>query len=104
MIAAFGEIKNFHSNSLNPFTSQGLRKILTFSETILEIEEHCLQKNRERPIYNIEIKSKKSAWDNFKTPEPAGEIFVQLLLKELSMLDIQDRFYIQSFDRRCLTS
>ncbi len=70
-----------------------------FRDMVEAVKEGALARSRPMPQFNIEIKS-KPAWDNVYTPAP--EVFVDLLLKEIEYLGIQQQVCIQSFDVRPL--
>ncbi len=69
------------------------------SEVVEAVEAYCAEKGREKPRYNIEIKS-EPAYDGVKTPAPAE--FARLVLEEVTRLGIKERACIQSFDVRPL--
>lgn len=62
-------------------------------------EAHCKQNNLPLPFYNIETKT-QPATDN--TYHPAPELFVDLLMKVITVKKISSRTIIQSFDFRTL--
>ncbi len=97
------EIKDFDCGSKgnSRFIEQETRK--TYKPELIEVvnvvERFCERTKKEKPFYNIELKS-KAEWDGEFTPKP--EIFVQLVLEELERLRILERTTIQSFDMRIL--
>ena len=64
-------------------------------ETVLAVEQYCVDHHRKKPFYNIEIKSTE-AWDGKLIPEPAA--YVKIVIENLGQLPIENRFNIQSFD------
>jgi len=73
----------------------------SLSEVVEAVEYYCIRNGRERPYYNIEIKTRPE-WDNIRTPEP--EAFAELLIQEVRRLDIYEKVCIQSFDPRALNA
>ncbi|MCB0572696.1 MAG: glycerophosphodiester phosphodiesterase [Phaeodactylibacter sp.] len=69
------------------------------SEVVAAVDAYCAEKGRERPRYNIEIKS-EPAYDGIKSPPPAE--FARLVLDAVTRLGIKDHACIQSFDVRPL--
>lgn len=69
------------------------------AEVIQQAELHTLSTNRSLPRYNIEIKS-KAEWDELY--HPAVEAYVELVMRVIEQMGIQDRVSIQSFDHRPL--
>ena len=67
----------------------------SFMEMVANVDLHCKKNKLPLPHYNVEIKSQPEYYGIF-TPAPAD--FVRLLLKEIELLDIQDRVNLQSFD------
>lgn len=67
----------------------------SFKDMVNAVETFCLNTNRKKPNYNIEIKSHPDGYDVFM-PQPA--IFVDFVLQELRDLKIRKRACIQSFD------
>ncbi len=71
----------------------------SLEEMVQAVNAYCQHNNREKPFYNIEIKSRPE-WYNTATPAPAE--FVSLLLKELKEWGILEKTSIQSFDTAVL--
>jgi glycerophosphoryl diester phosphodiesterase len=71
------------------------------AEVVEAVENYCIRTSRDRPYYNIEIKTKPE-WDGVRTPDV--ETFSSLLLQELERLKITDQTCIQSFDPRALNA
>lgn len=71
----------------------------SLAEVVEAVENYCIRTSREKPFYNIEIKSRPE-WDNIHCPEPA--VFAALLISEIKRLNIYDKSCIQSFDPRAL--
>ncbi len=69
------------------------------SNVIKTVDNFTKKNNLTSVIYNIEIKS-EPARDTIFNPEP--HTFVQLVINELQTLNINNRFFIQSFDIRIL--
>ena len=69
------------------------------SEVVAAVNAYCTEKGREKPRYNIEIKS-EPAYDGIKSPPPAE--FARLVLAEINRLGIRESSCIQSFDVRPL--
>ena len=64
-------------------------------DMIAATDTYAENNGREKPHYNIEIKSDPRGYD-IMFPKP--NVFVELVLSELEKLDMQDRTTIQSFD------
>lgn len=71
----------------------------SLNDMVNAVEKYCDTKHREKPCYNIEIKSQPE-WDGVLTPQP--EVFVAQVLQTIDALPIQGRYNIQSFDPRVL--
>jgi glycerophosphoryl diester phosphodiesterase len=68
-------------------------------EMVSAVERYCEVNQREKPLYNIELKARPE-WDDELTPPPAR--FSRLVLDELAELQITERTTIQCFDVRIL--
>ncbi|MFK8055013.1 MAG: glycerophosphodiester phosphodiesterase family protein [Saprospiraceae bacterium] len=68
-------------------------------EVIVESQRYALEKNKPLPFYNIEIKTEPGQEGHY-TPEIAA--FVELVITELTQLEVLDRSIIQSFNVRPL--
>ena len=68
-------------------------------DMISELEKYCGENNFTRPIYLLEIKSRKIS-DNKYHPVPKK--FAKLVYDVINAFHINDRFIIQSFDQRPL--
>ncbi len=73
----------------------------SLAEVVEAVENYCIRTSRERPFYNIEIKSKPE-WDNIRTPDV--QTFAEIMIQELKRLKITDKSCIQSFDPRALNA
>jgi len=71
----------------------------SLEDIVNPVEIYCKHNNREKPFYNIEIKSRPE-WYGKMVPEPAA--FVKMLVQEISELGIKKRTSIQSFDTAVL--
>lgn len=71
----------------------------TLSEVVLAINAHCDKLKIPYPKFNIEIKS-VPGWDDKYTPRPKE--FVEIVLRVIRELKIEERTIIQSFDPRIL--
>lgn len=69
------------------------------SDVVVAVHNFCTNNRREKPSFNIEIKSDPN-WDNIFTPVP--EVFVRLVIDELERLGITKNTTLQSFDLRVL--
>ena len=67
----------------------------TLSAMVAAIKEYCKENNRTFPFLDLEIKSRSDYYGLF-FPQP--EKFVQLVIKELSEMQILDKTNLQSFD------
>ncbi len=99
----YDEIKAFDCGSKphSDFPDQQKMKVTkpTLQMVVNAVERYCERMKREKPQYNIELKSDPK-WDNNRTPPPAE--FARLVLDELDRLLITDRTIIQCFDPRVL--
>ena len=64
-------------------------------DMVRAVEAYCEEKEREKPWYDIELKSNPLGYD---TIVPNPQRFVGITLKELKALGILDRCNLQSFD------
>ncbi len=71
----------------------------SLADVVEAVENYCFRNSREKPLYNIEIKTQPE-WDNERTPDP--KLFASLLIEEIKRLDIYENTCIQSFDPRAL--
>ena len=71
----------------------------TLEEVVLAVRQYCADTGRERPRYNLEIKSQPE-WDGRLTPEP--QRFASLVVEELARLGLREISCVQSFDFRSL--
>lgn len=99
----YAEVTNFNCGS-QPHPDFPLQaKISTFkpllSEVVTEVEANVASLEVAQVKYNIEIKSTPEG-DNIYHPEPKE--FCQLVLDQITTLNIKDRTIIQSFDVRAL--
>ncbi len=67
----------------------------SLQDMVEAINVYCDHNKREKPFYNIEVKSRPEWYDSI-VPQPAE--FVKLLLAELVDLGIKENSCIQSFD------
>lgn len=99
----YAEIKQYDCGSRGNEKFSEQQPLKTYKPSLLEaitqVELYCKKNNRTPPYYNIEIKSQPE-YDNIFTPTP--QIFAQILLDDIDVLDIKDRTTIQSFDPRSL--
>lgn len=73
----------------------------SLEDMVNAVNVYCEHNNREKPFYNIEIKSRPE-WYDVATPSP--EAFAALLLNELEELEILSKTSIQSFDTKVLNA
>lgn len=101
----YEEVKTFDCGSRGneQFPEQTPLKVYkpTLAEVVEAVENYCIRTSREKPFYNIEIKSKPE-WDNIRTPPV--QTFAELMIHELRRLKITDQSCIQSFDPRALNA
>jgi len=67
----------------------------SFMDMVANVDLYCQQNDIPKPHFNIEIKSQPDYYGKM-TPEPKE--FVDLMLKEIDLLEIKDRVNLQSFD------
>lgn len=87
------------NNSEFPFQKNCPEHKPLLSEVINAIETYIKNNNLPNVTYNIEIKSELGG-DSIFHPKPL--VFVQLVLNELELHPINNRFILQSFDVRIL--
>lgn len=101
----YEEVKMFDCGSRGheQFPEQTPLKVYkpTLAEVVEAVENYCIRTSREKPFYNIEIKSKPE-WDNIRTPDV--QTFSELVIQELKRLKIAEQSCIQSFDPRALNA
>jgi len=99
----YEEIKTYDCGSRGNEKFPEQKGMLTFKPSLKDmveaVEAYAEKKGREKPFYNIEIKSEPELDGTF-TPPPAE--FAALLLEEVTALGIANRTTIQSFDVRPL--
>lgn len=95
----YNEIKTFDCGSRGNTRFPDQLKTATYKPSLLDmviaVEQYCVEHQRKKPFYNIEIKSTE-AWYGKLTPQPAT--YVSLVIGKLRQLPIENRFNIQSFD------
>lgn len=101
----YEEVKSFDCGSRgnDQFPEQKPLQVYkpSLAEVVEAVENYCIRSSREKPYYNIEIKSKPE-WDNIRTPEV--QVFASILIEELERLNLKDKACIQSFDPRALNA
>jgi glycerophosphoryl diester phosphodiesterase len=99
----YGEIASYDCGSkVNPefpFQKNSPEHKPLLSDVINTVESYTKNNNLPEVTYNIEIKSELFG-DHIFHPEPS--VFVQLVLNELELHPINNRFILQSFDVRIL--
>lgn len=80
-------------------TQKAHKPLLT--ELVPVIDQVCFKTYRNRPNYNIELKSHEKGYDIY-VPQP--EIFCDFLIRDLKELKIRKRVTIQSFDANVMNA
>ncbi|MEM1320849.1 MAG: glycerophosphodiester phosphodiesterase family protein [Bacteroidota bacterium] len=92
-------IKQYDCGSRGNERFEEQQKMATYKPSLMDmvsnVELHCEKNSQTRPHYNIELKSQEEWYDSLC---PAPQRFVQLVLEEIKLLDINDRVNLQSFD------
>ncbi len=99
----YEQVKQFDCGSKNHPRFPGQKKVKVhkplLAQVIMTAEAMAIQQKRALPYYNIEIKS-RSEWDTVYHPEiPA---YADLVIEVIKAYQVNERSYIQSFDKRAL--
>ena len=95
----YDSIKTFDSGSRGNKNFPNQQKLKTFKPLLIDvfesIENEIIKKNLPTIKYNIEIKSDKTVYDIY---QPQPEVFVDLVMKIIKEMHMENKVNIQSFD------
>ncbi len=99
MKMAYDQIREFDCGSRGNERFPDQVKMQTYKPRLLDmigtVDTYCEDNNRDRPHFNIEIKSDPKGYD-IMMPKP--DVFVKLVLETLAKVDLKGRTTVQSFD------